>query len=604
MQYLTASIEQRRELLAGLLDTDGTIDKRTGRIEFCNTNKTIAVAALELARSLGYKATINEGRATLYGVDKGAVYKVGWTTTDSCFRLARKAAIQAAWVERRRAQGAALVATRANRVQRNCWDNKVITAWRKVETVPVRCIAVAAEHHTYVATDQYIVTHNTTQLRYRLIFEMGKDPNVAIAYLSATQSHPRKQLRAIKDEIETNHRIHQVFPRLKKAQGEIEVWNQTEILIDREGSRPDVTVQCFGLYGNILGSRKNILVFDDICNYLNTLTEASREKMHEWVNEALSRLKGKVKVWAIGHIWHERDLLQRLAEQPGFAYARYEATTPDPANPDGPHILNFPRVLPQREINRLLDQINSPVFQEMMLWNRLPDRTASRFRDLWFETCLRRGSGYSMVPTWDAARSHTRVVCGVDLGHRKKIGSDLTVMITAAVYADGSRRLLDMRAGNWTGSEIMENLEDVHDRFGAHIWVEDNGAQNLLLELGEKYTAVPLYAHNTNRYNKGDLANGVEAVGRQMKQGKWVFPCNEALIDAIVPGAMTVPRMREILGEDDLASRHLLRLIMDCKSYDPEKHTGDYLMAFWILSEGIRKMAAGEVTPVGDFMAR
>lgn len=448
-------------------------------------------------------------------------------------------------------------------------------------------------------------TAKTWNIRYRLIYEMGKDPNVCIAYISATQGHPRKQLRAIKEEIETNKRIHQVFPGLRRATGEYDVWNQTEIVIDRDSSRPDVTIQCFGLYGNILGSRKNILIFDDACNYLNTLTEASREKMHEWVNEALSRLKGKVKVWAIGHIWHERDLLQRLAEQPGFAYARYEATTPDPANPEGPHILNFPRVLPLREINRLLDTINSPVFQEMMLWNRLPDKTASRFRDTWFETCLRRGSGYEFVNAWDAARTRTRVVCGVDLGHRKKIGSDRTVMITAAVYPDGSRRILDIRAGNWTGSEIIENLEDVHDRFDAHIWVEDNGAQQLLIDLGERFTAVPLYPHNTHRYNKHDLVNGVEAVGRQMKQGKWIIPCPPELVDKAAPGTVTMANIRSALGQDDdPVATHLLRLFMDCKSFTPDKHVGDYLMALWILSEGIRKMASGNVVPIGDHQAR
>ena len=441
-------------------------------------------------------------------------------------------------------------------------------------------------------------TAKTFVVRYMLLWQMGKDPNVAVAYLSATQAHPRKQLRAIKDEIETNHRLHQVFPRLKKAQGEIEVWNQTEILIERDGSRPDVSIQCFGLYGNILGSRKNILVFDDICNYLNTLTEASREKMHEWVNEALSRLKGKVKVWAIGHIWHERDLLQRLADQPGFAYARYEATTPDPANPDGPHILNFPRVLPLHEINRQLDTINSPVFQEMMLWNRLPDKTASRFRDTWFETCLRRGSGFSLVQTWDAAATRTRVVTGVDLGHRKKIGSDLTVMITAAVYEDGTRRVLDIRSGNWTGSEIVENLEDVYDRYGSHIWVENNSAQQLLIDLGERFTAVPLYPHGTDRYNKGDTQNGVEAIGRQMKQGKWAVPCSAEMLGKVSPGALTTSGMREMVD------RHVLKLFMDCKSYNPEKHTGDYLMALWILSEGIRKMASGETHSIGDVMTR
>jgi hypothetical protein len=441
-------------------------------------------------------------------------------------------------------------------------------------------------------------TAKTFCVRYMLIWQMGMDPTVCIAYLSATQAHPKKQLGAIKSEIETNHRVHQVFPNLKRAVGEREVWSSTEILIERDTTRPDVTLQCFGLYGNILGSRKNILVFDDICNYLNTLTEASREKMHDWVNEALSRLKGKVKVWAIGHIWHERDLLQRLAEQPGFAYARYEATSPDPENPEGPHILNFPRVLPQREINRLLDQINSPVFQEMMLWNRLPDKTASRFRDTWFETCLRRGAGLHFVDHWDAG--NTRVVCGVDLGHRKKIGSDFTVMITAAVHQDGTRQVLDIRAGNWTGSEILENLEDVHDRYGAHIWVENNAAQQLLIDLADDWTAIPLYPHNTNGHNKGDMQNGVEAIGRQMKKGKWAFPCDEDMIAAVAPGALSSAGIRELTK----GSKWLMKLFMDCKSYDPKKHTGDFLMALWILSEGIRKMASGEVYEIGDIQVR
>jgi hypothetical protein len=31
---------------------------------------------------------------------------------------------------------------------------------------------------------------------------------------------------------------------------------------------------------------------------------------------------------------------------------------------------------------------------------------------------------------------------------------------------------------------------------------------------------------------------------------------------------------------------------------------GDFLMALWILSEGIRKMATGEVEPIGDIFAR
>ena len=66
----------------------------------------------------------------------------------------------------------------------------------------------------------------------------------------------------------------------------------------------------------------------------------------------------------------------------------------------------------------------------------------------------------------------------------------------------------------------------------------------------------------------------------------------------IAPGALSMTGIRE------LVDKHVLRLFMDCKGYDPTKHTGDYLMALWILSEGIRKMSTGEVEAIGDVMAR
>ena len=62
--------------------------------------------------------------------------------------------------------------------------------------------------------------------------------------------------------------------------------------------------------------------------------------------------------------------------------------------------------------------------------------------------------------------------------------------------------------------------------------------------------------------------------------------------------------LRAGIREMTKASEWLMRLFMDCKSYDPLKHTGDFLMAFWILSEGIRKMASGEVHELGDIMVR
>jgi hypothetical protein len=94
--YLTAGSNQREALLQGLLDTDGFIDSARSQVEFCSMLRPLADAVCFLARSLGWRATVRTGRATLNGRDHGAKYRVMFTpkTIDPfCpFRLPRKVA--------------------------------------------------------------------------------------------------------------------------------------------------------------------------------------------------------------------------------------------------------------------------------------------------------------------------------------------------------------------------------------------------------------------------------------------------------------------------------------------------------------------------------
>lgn len=570
--YLTASVEQRRELLAGLMDTDGYVCPRQGTMEFCSTNDRLAHAVLELARSLGYKPTLREGRATLRGRDCGPKYRVCWNTPTPVFRLARKAQVQAAWAARRAEQGKRIKGT-----QRNTWDSRKIVAWRKVPSVAVRCIGVEADHHTYVATRDYIVTHNSTQLRLRLIWEIGRDPeDIRIAYVSATQGHPKKQLGSIKEEILGNPRIWEVFPKLRPSAGNREVWSQTAILVDRDSSHPDVTLECYGLYGAILGSRKNIIVFDDLCSFANTLTQASREKMENWLAEVLSRLKGKVKVWAIGHIWHEEDALQVMRKKEGWYYARYQATYPDPSGACDTRgrplqVPCFPRVLTPVKIADLAEQLG-PVYSRMMLYNEMPPALTSRFRERWFTICLKRGRNVKFADMWPAGVG--RVVCGIDLGHTKAAGSDFTAMITAVVLDDGSRRLLDVRGGGmkidgepqgrWKADEIAANIEDLHERFDPEFYSESNGGQNLFNDLMLPYMAIPVTGSWTGT-DKYDYSSGIEAIGTELRSGLWILPSDDNLVP--IPG--------------------VAEMLKGAKGYDPKKHPADLLMAWWILRKGI-----------------
>lgn len=149
--YLVASATQRLELLRGLMDTDGCVTAsglgRIPRCEFTSTNRGLAEAALYLARSLGWKATLKTGRATLYGKDCGAKYRVTWTAyrEQSPFRLARK-------TERLRPD--ATTRTRTHTLQ--------VVSVREVASRATRCIQVARPDGLYLAGDGLVPTHNST----------------------------------------------------------------------------------------------------------------------------------------------------------------------------------------------------------------------------------------------------------------------------------------------------------------------------------------------------------------------------------------------------------------------------------------------------------
>ena len=142
--YLWASPSQRAQLLAGLLDSDGYIDKDSGQIEFVNTNKNIADAVVFLARSLGQKPVLSEGVATLYGKDCGPKYRVMWRPTVNPFYLSRK---------RQRFQPLGRQALKN--------FHRMIVKCEQVEPTLVRCLTVDSPNSMYLAGEALIPTHNT-----------------------------------------------------------------------------------------------------------------------------------------------------------------------------------------------------------------------------------------------------------------------------------------------------------------------------------------------------------------------------------------------------------------------------------------------------------
>jgi len=162
-EYLRASIEARRELLRGLMDTDGSITSK-GRASFYNTNPDLISGVEELIASLGLKPRTRWRRAS-GGVRKNGdvinsrklIAEVSFTAyaDDDICRLPRKR-------ERLRSK---TVGRPTEALRRR------IVSVEKISSVPVRCISVNSANHLFLAGRGMIPTHNTeVQMRKMAAF--------------------------------------------------------------------------------------------------------------------------------------------------------------------------------------------------------------------------------------------------------------------------------------------------------------------------------------------------------------------------------------------------------------------------------------------------
>jgi len=143
--FLRASEVQRRSLLAGLLDTDGTVTPN-GAVQFSVTNERLARDVYELIVGLGHRCSITTKRVRGRRPETSIAYTLTFSTADDVFRLERKRLVHK---ERRRG-----VTARSG--------SRFIVDVRPVPSVPVRCVQVAAADHLYLAGRAMVPTHNST----------------------------------------------------------------------------------------------------------------------------------------------------------------------------------------------------------------------------------------------------------------------------------------------------------------------------------------------------------------------------------------------------------------------------------------------------------
>ena len=159
-EYLTSSIEQRYELLRGLMDTNGSCySQNNGKCEFTQKDYNLIMQFSRLLSSLGIKHSVNKRNIKCNG-RKCVSYRIIFYTDKehSCFKLKRKH-------ERLK-----------NKLNKRM-SNKSIISIKEVNSVPTKCIGVDNPMHLYLCGERNTVTHNSTMTAPLIMAKGNLIPN-------------------------------------------------------------------------------------------------------------------------------------------------------------------------------------------------------------------------------------------------------------------------------------------------------------------------------------------------------------------------------------------------------------------------------------------
>lgn len=169
-QYKYGSIEQRLNLLQGLLDTDGSIEPK-GRVSFYSCSEQLANDVKELVYSLGMQSGIGiDKRPEKYSSD------YGYSLSVSCPRKAKEKLFR---LPRKKKRAESLPVPQRIRLV----DRVSIVAIEELDyEEEMTCILVNNEEHLYLTND-YIVTHNTMSMLAQAVELLGKGIFEKIVYV-------------------------------------------------------------------------------------------------------------------------------------------------------------------------------------------------------------------------------------------------------------------------------------------------------------------------------------------------------------------------------------------------------------------------------------
>lgn len=306
-EYLRASEAQRRDLLAGLLDTDGSVNP-TGSVQFAVTNERLARDVRELVHSLGYRTGWSQKSVLGRSAASSTCFTITFTTDDDVFALERKKLVHK---ERRRRSTPRL-------------RQRYVVSVEPVEPVPVRCVEISHPEHLYLAGEAMIPTHNST-VGIDIVRSAAIKHNMAAVVFSLEMSRNEITMRLLSAEarvhlqkLRTGQMGEEDWAKIAQTMGRI---SEAPLFID---DSPNMSLMEIRAKCRRLKQRHDLKLV--VIDYLQLMTSGKRvESRQQEVSEfsrALKLLAKELEVPVIAISQLNRGPEQRTDKRPAMSDLR------------------------------------------------------------------------------------------------------------------------------------------------------------------------------------------------------------------------------------------------------------------------------------------
>lgn len=426
---------------------------------------------------------------------------------------------------------------------------------------------------------------------------LGVDPGMRGAIVSATQGQAAKPLRMIKDYIEQSGELRMTFPELRPSPVKSDPWRDDAITVRRRFGIRDPSLVAVGIGGAIQGSRINWALADDMLNAENTNTEAGRQTTNSWFKTSVfNRLDPRGSRCVVSNTpWHPKDLVHSLRDEgwptlrmdvtgdvefynvgewepedkdslrpahPGSMLCRLAANDPDPTNSRPLWTERYD----EEAIAKLRRSYTPTDFNRFYRCLARADET-SQVKEEWIELCKRRAremNHLSFVHKYDGPNM---TFTGLDLAVSPGEEHDKCCFFTFEALPSGHRKILEIDIGQWDGPTIVKKILSCAQRYNSIVTVENNGAQDFIRQFALAANAsVPVKAYTTGR-TKAHPEYGLPSLFVEISNGAWLIPND---------------RQRRV-------HPHVASFIEGLLYYAPNRHTDDSLMAAFFAREQAKK---------------